>query len=106
MVLFGKCVERVGFPLQFIRWIITCIYSVSYSILINGAPSRPFKAKKSLWQGDLMSPFLFAIAMEYFSRVLNKLKGDAIAFHPKCRKSEIMELMFADDLLIFTKPDA
>ena len=27
-------------------------------------------------------------------------------FHPKCKKSRVMELLFADDLLVFTKPDA
>lgn len=52
-----------------------------------------------------MSPFLFALAMEYFSRVLKKVKGRDINFHPKCAKTRIMKLLFADDLFIFTKPD-
>jgi hypothetical protein len=30
-----------------------------------------------------MSAFLFALAMEYFSRVVKKLKGSGIKFHPK-----------------------
>ena len=52
-----------------------------------------------------MSPYLFAICIEYFSRVLHKVKGKEILFHPKCKKTGIMKLMFADDLLVFTKPD-
>ena len=43
--------------------------------------------------------------MEYFSRVLYGVNGEGIAFHPKSKKSGIMELMFVDDLLVFTKPE-
>lgn len=52
-----------------------------------------------------MSPFLFALAMEYFSSLLHIQKGKDISFHPKCKKFGVMKLLFADDL-IFTKPDA
>ena len=53
----------------------------------------------------ILSPFPFCIAMEYFSRVLQQKKGRDFKFHPKCKKVGIMELLFADDLLIFSKPD-
>ena len=43
--------------------------------------------------------------MEYFSRMLKKVKVGDVKFHPKCAKTGIMELLFADDLLIFTQPD-
>lgn len=32
---------KMGFPFQFVRWIMGCVTSVSYSILINGVPSKP-----------------------------------------------------------------
>ena len=38
--------NELGFPLQFVNWIKTCVTSVSYTVLINGIPSRPFAAKK------------------------------------------------------------
>ena len=41
--------------------------------------------------------------MEYFSRCLRSKKGDIIKFHLKCKCSEVMELLFADDLLVFLK---
>lgn len=40
------------FPSLYVEWLMECITSVSYSILVNGVPSPPFQARKSLKQGD------------------------------------------------------
>ncbi|KAH0722784.1 hypothetical protein KY290_005436 [Solanum tuberosum] len=37
-------------PQRFIGWIMSCVRTVSYSILINGFPSAPFKAKRGVRQ--------------------------------------------------------
>lgn len=54
----------LGFPGQFMDWIMKCVTTMSYSILVNGEPAPPFKARKGLWQGNPMSLYLFALAME------------------------------------------
>ncbi|XP_021714658.1 uncharacterized protein LOC110682631 [Chenopodium quinoa] len=97
---------ELGFPTVFINWIMECISSISFSILINGSPTAPFKAKKGLRQGDPMSPFLFAIRMEYLSRCLHDLaKIPNFNFHPRCEKLLLTHLMFVDDLLLFSRAD-
>lgn len=44
------------FPSHFIKIVMACIYSTSYSLLINGSPMEAFDAKRGLRQGDPMSP--------------------------------------------------
>ena len=101
---FLKCVmQEMSFAFKFINWVMNCVSTVSYSILINGFACIPFRAQKGLRQGDPMSSFLFALSMEYFRRCLKRKKGDIIKLHPKCKCSEVMELLFVDDLLVFLK---
>ena len=53
-----------------------------------------------------MSPFLFAIAMKYLSRLPKGLKEEkAFKYHPKRSKLAITHLCFADDLLLFSRGD-
>ncbi|XP_021765407.1 uncharacterized protein LOC110729923 [Chenopodium quinoa] len=97
---------ELGFPSLFIKWVLGCITAVTFSILINGAPSKPFKSKKGLRKGDPLSPFLFAISMEYLSKCLHDLSSNPnFNFHPRCEKLKLTHLMFADDLLLFARAD-
>ncbi|XP_019251156.1 PREDICTED: uncharacterized protein LOC109230079 [Nicotiana attenuata] len=82
-----QMLNELGFPDQFVFWIMECVQTVNYTVVINGEQSKPFNAARGLRQGDPISPFLFAIAMKYLSRLLNELKEDKMyQFHPKCAK--------------------
>lgn len=103
---FFRMLSELGFPSQFITWIIECVTTVSYSILLNGKPTIPFPSKKGVRQGDPMSPFLFAIGMEYLSRCLLELTlNPNFNYHPRCEKLAITHMMFASDLLLFSRAD-
>ncbi|KAL0347781.1 UNVERIFIED_CONTAM: hypothetical protein Scaly_1794100 [Sesamum calycinum] len=59
-----------------------------------------------LRQGDPMSPGLFLLCMEYFSRLIKRKTTDSdFNFHPKCEKLKITHLLFADDLMMFSRGD-
>ena len=94
----------LNFSLHFIHIIMACITSTSYMLMINGCPTPPFQAKRGLRQGDLLSPLLFVIGMEYLSRSLKSVE-DRYGFHPRCRRTKLTHLCFADDLMLFCKGD-
>ncbi|XP_060210764.1 uncharacterized mitochondrial protein AtMg01250-like [Lycium barbarum] len=94
------------FPYQFVQWIMEYIYTVNYSIMINGEPSEPWDAARGLRQGDPISPYLCAISIEYLSPCLGELMDcKKFKFHPKCARNGVTHLCFADDLLLFTRGD-
>lgn len=94
----------LNFPAQFIRWIDGCITTPKFSISINGGLMGYFEGQKGLRQGDPLSPCLFVIVMEVLSQMLNVAASRKFFdFHPKCKRIGLSHLVFADDLLIFTK---
>ncbi|GJT98496.1 putative RNA-directed DNA polymerase, eukaryota, reverse transcriptase zinc-binding domain protein [Tanacetum coccineum] len=46
------------------NWIHSCLDSAYTPVLVNGSPTKEFKIQRGLGQGDLLSPFLFILAVE------------------------------------------
>lgn len=59
-------------PELLVQWIMICLTTMSYSIAINGHTTKSFPAKRGLRQGEPISPFLFMLIMEYFTRSLKR----------------------------------
>ena len=53
----------------FIKWIMACITSASFTIHINGDDFRSFKGGTGLRQGGPLSTLLFVLVMEYLTRL-------------------------------------
>ena len=98
------CLIAAGCPVKLVMWIRECITNPRFSISLNGSMVGYFKGGKGLRQGDPISPYLFVIAMEAFTRIMQKKVQEPtqFKFHPYCKALKITHLSLADDLLIFT----
>lgn len=96
----------LGFPEQFVNWIFECISTTTFSVSINGILKGFFPGKRGIRQGDPMSPMLFTICLEYFSRLVkHKISTSSFCYHPNCKEVGISHLAFADDLMLFSRGD-
>lgn len=66
------------FPDTWVEWVMRWITSVKYHILLNGQPRGKVVTKGELFQGDLLSFFIFILCTEAlllpFS-IVQRLKG-------------------------------
>lgn len=98
--------REFNFPHQFIKWTMLTVRIVFYKFQINGVHSYVVAAKRGLRLGDPLSPLLLVVVMEYLQRVFQNLKNlPDFNFHSKCEKLGIINLSFADDLLLFSRGD-
>lgn len=95
-----------GFPTKFSNWIIACIFTPTFSVLVNGTPHGFFPDKRGLRQGDPLPPPLFVLCMEILSHILRAFPYNAqFGYHLKYHHTHLTHLTFADDLLVFMRGD-
>ena len=102
--------DRMGFGVKWCKWIRTCISTIQFFVLINGSPADFFGNSRGLRQGDPLSPLLFLIMMEVFSRMLRRVEGAGLirGFNLEGRRDggeRVSHLLFADDTILFCDAD-
>lgn len=53
--------KKLGFVTIWIHWIMTCVRSASYSVLINGSPFGNILPTRGIRQGDSVSVFILIV---------------------------------------------
>ena len=61
---------KMGFHPKWVDMIMAGVTLVSYSVLLNGAPSSFIKPSRGIRQGDPLSPYLFLLCTEGFLALL------------------------------------
>eukprot|EP00253_Pinus_taeda_P019798 PITA_19798 len=95
-----------GFSNRWIKWVLSCISTPNFSILVNGTPSKTFKASRGIRQGDPISPFLFILAAEGLGRylkqerIIDNIKGLRLWGN----ELPITHQQFVDDIMLFGEP--
>ncbi|KAL0454906.1 UNVERIFIED_CONTAM: hypothetical protein Slati_0829800 [Sesamum latifolium] len=95
--------QKMGFPPRFLTLIKHAIQNCWFTILVNGEAAGSYKSSKGLRQADPISPALFILAAEAFSRGLDFLfnVNPKIFCQTKC-EVKISHLSYADDVIFFT----
>ncbi|XP_048613360.1 uncharacterized protein LOC106448660 [Brassica napus] len=97
-----NCLAGLQLPEVMLRRLRACVCTTSFMLGYNGTVQGDFKGKRGLRQGDPLSPYLFVIAMNVLSVMLNKAAAEMkIKYHAKCSSSKLTHLCFADDILMF-----
>lgn len=95
------------FDVKWINWIMECVTSVHYTLLVNDSLTKSFKPTKGLRQRDPLSPYLFLMCANVLliaflqAEHTNLIKGVKIGKHG----STFTYLLFADDSFLFFKKD-
>ncbi|KAJ8505060.1 hypothetical protein OPV22_005946 [Ensete ventricosum] len=97
--------HNMGFPQHWVKWIQCCLETPKFSILFNGSPIGFFGSKNGIRQGDPLSPYLFTIAMEGLSCMLEEAVSNGKIKVPHYGSVYISHITFADDLIIFLRDD-
>ncbi|GJT83625.1 putative RNA-directed DNA polymerase, eukaryota, reverse transcriptase zinc-binding domain protein [Tanacetum coccineum] len=97
--------EQMCFSLKWRKWINGCLNSAFGSVLVNGSPTKEFKFKKGLRQGESLSPFLFILTIEALHITLQEAKQKYIFEGIKVGSNliDVSHFQFADDALILGK---
>lgn len=70
-----KILRSFGFAEEWSQWVMSCITSTSFSVLINGDHTELFGATRGLHQGDPLSPYLFILLVEGLGRLIKHNVG-------------------------------
>uniref|UniRef100_A0A2N9GZI9 Reverse transcriptase domain-containing protein n=1 Tax=Fagus sylvatica TaxID=28930 RepID=A0A2N9GZI9_FAGSY len=100
-----RVMQQMGFHEKWVKIMMECISTVSYSILINGEPHGYIKPSRGLRQGDPLSPYLFLFCAEGLHSLLQQAKNEGNMCGVSISRCgpKLTHLFFADDSLLFCK---
>ncbi|KAG0468564.1 hypothetical protein HPP92_017892 [Vanilla planifolia] len=97
-----EMMQLLGFPPTWCKWVLACITSPRFGILLNGDRVPWIEACRGLRQGCPLSPYLFTLVSEFFSMLTRKYENQALlGFRCTSNGPLISHLLYADDVIIY-----
>ena len=95
----------LGFYETWTNWLMECVRTPTFSVLLNGGPCGKVVPQRGFRQGDPLSPYLFVLGCEVRSRILNRSCSEGLlkGIHVSKGGTELTHALFADDLIIFAR---
>ena len=92
---------HIGVGVEEVNWIMGCVESVNFAILVNGEPISFFRIYMGLRQGFPLSPLLLLLVVEGKHRLIKKEVVDKSIEGVNIKDIiKITHLLFIDDILL------
>jgi hypothetical protein len=92
---------QIGLKWEVTQWIMGCVTSANFDVLVNDSPAKFFKRYKGLRKGCLLSLLLFLLVVEGFSRMMKKASSEGKFSGIKVAKRvAITHFLFVEDVVI------
>ena len=93
---------HIGIPFVGVNWILGCVETSNFVVLVNGIPSKFFLASRGIKQGCPLSPLLFILIIESLSMLIHDAQQRGVITGVKITSSLFLtHLLFVDDVLLF-----
>ena len=104
---YPRVILQLGFREDWVKLVMRCITSASFSFLINGHPSGHVNPSRGIRQGDPLSPFLFLFCAEgLIGLITHAFERNVLRGYRICTRTPVIShLLHADDTIIFCGAD-
>ncbi|VVA36276.1 PREDICTED: reverse mRNAase [Prunus dulcis] len=94
---------KLGFSSQWVEKVMDCISTTIFSVLLKGNPLGHITPQRGLWQGCLLSPYIFLMRTEGFSSLAHdaEMRGDLVGVQVAREAPSVTHVLFEDDSILF-----